>query len=1708
MAEAKHTQALRSLATSVAGEAPNVRLIRNNLKAVNLTYEDLVEKHVSYVLKIGATLETDQHSHWLDAKTDAHSAGVLAAETTLGLVDPEDSQTRDLGELKEELQMLTLGINAEVANLTVAINQQMTPDQHTLLSRQVLDLQKQVETEYRDLAREIRNQDVENRAELETTHNNYLAEKIPEVRKLITDTNAKKPGPMATHRPADDVPVAGVADRAGARGSRDDRRQAKLKPISAPVFSGKAQDYAQFKMKFQEMVEPFFDQSSQLEYLESGLPAKVKDRMSLVRKTPVQIWDQLDEWFNDPKVLLRESMSALHGLKKTRLNHSDFMIKLCNTLVDTETLLDGIGQGDYLRHPRELAELEDLLPHHEAQELIRRSNRFTGNDYEKYHKFLVERRTELEKLARLGTKGKTDLLDKSENRSAGGDQVVCEKCGGRHKTQDCWKGGKGTKTCYKCGEEGHFKSQCVNTLQRKKRGGQTDGADTGPGDQTGKREDIHSNAVRPSFCNRCKNCSNLSTPCPGCAKTGSGLTHCLLHCPTFSMEGVKGKVEIVKKSNVCVVCLGVNHQSDKCRFKDNDKSICGLGGCKRHHHPSLHGSTDTYITSVATLRVEQVDIKTPGVSSQVFQRYVNKQEHLRKVQDSSQATELEKRARAKEWDDISKMVGLPMLDGDKVLLILQEIWMVYGLEACRVLVNSFFDPGSTCSLILTSVAEKYGLQGQEVKVTITTVNGEKDRITKLYIVELVNMDGSRRIIRALGMDKISDRIPNITLEGVKHHFSQEVQERWETVTRRPCGEVELLIGSEAAGLHPVKYESKDDLVVMKSEFGEGWIIYGSHPDLGGEHLHFSDEVGAIRTGGFKLLPCGRISCTQNLKYSPVEVEYLPFREGSYKQKLLATNPRSFDLIEDLGVEPPRRCSRCRGCKDCSYRGMRHSEREAEEYKLIEEGVKYCQETGKYQVSYPFIEDPYKLGNNVNQVMKIAMKEEKKLDREGLTEQANKEFEKMVSLGALRKISQVELDSWKGPRHYVSIQHVLNPGSNTTPLRLVTNSSLRDPRSGLSVNDVVAKGPNYLSDTYDLLIRFRGYLTGLIADVTKAYYVMSTGLVEMHLRRVVWRHGDVTKEFDTYGFLVVSFGDRPAAVLLEIVIRITVQMFGDIDKMAGKKLVNDRFVDDLVTGGEKLEVSRYIGVEDPDTLQCSGTMPQILAAGGIKLKAMAYSGEKDGDKLKKLGSAVLGLGYSTEKDTLTVRLRANVSPKKRGSPTQEDLTVETLHLLEDCQLTRKLFLSVCNSVYDVLGIVAPITIQAKVINKKLFAAEYNLGWDTILPEDLQTECKEFITMLVKAEDVSMIRSLTPAKRTGDWVITCFFDGSETAFACVLYAVWQVENGPADVRFITSKARVAPDWSKNTPRMELNAALLSTRILLRVVRALESVPVRVYIAGDSETILAAKEKHSGYFNEYFSNRIGEIIENEKKITELCPIGMRGEWYHVASKDNPADRPTRTNSMVEDIVPGSDWQEGPNYLKKPPSDWPFDREFAERKGKQNIPVEEIAKKYRELLSRDKISPEVVSLLKQKREEEMIPEDRDNPILKMMNYGQNTNSWEKLLRQTGMMFKWLVRTVQNRTEGAIITERNMAQQFWIRSVMSETRKALEKGQLAKLTVWEHEGIIVVTGRAELGLKKFYGVNYLPVIMSYTRVVQLIMLWAHERDHSNSYQQPHMWHG
>ena len=110
--------------------------------------------------------------------------------------------------------------------------------------------------------------------------------------------------------------------------------------------------------------------------------------------------------------------------------------------------------------------------------------------------------------------------------------------------------------------------------------------------------------------------------------------------------------------------------------------------------------------------------------------------------------------------------------------------------------------------------------------------------------------GNRHLVKAFGLNSISGELPVIQLDGIKYHFSNEVQANWGRMAR-PTGEIEVLIGNEVAHLHPTHFETMERMVVKKSLFGTGWVLNGGHENIVFGPVEFDANVQVIRSGFYR-----------------------------------------------------------------------------------------------------------------------------------------------------------------------------------------------------------------------------------------------------------------------------------------------------------------------------------------------------------------------------------------------------------------------------------------------------------------------------------------------------------------------------------------------------------------------------------------------------------------------------------------------------------------------------------------------------------------------------------------------------------------------------------------------------------------------------------------------------------------------------------------
>jgi hypothetical protein len=293
-----------------------------------------------------------------------------------------------------------------------------------------------------------------------------------------------------------------------------------------------------------------------------------------------------------------------------------------------------------------------------------------------------------------------------------------------------------------------------------------------------------------------------------------------------------------------------------------------------------------------------------------------------------------------------------------------------------------------------------------------------------------------------------------------------------------------------------------------SRFGTGWITSGRPPRAKSGGSTRLIGVCVIRTPDHetanRLEPqeedaaiCAVSSVAQKWTAPPLHVE------GGIFQ------PYDFLTSESLGTDLPRRCTSCRRCKECKFRTDSLTFKEDQEYQVILEGLEFNKGRGRWRVTYPFHIPPTTLKDNYQQVFKYTLAQEKRLAKQGRTEEFNAEFYKTVERGVFKEITKEEMDAWDGPVNYISMVEAFKEGPHsTTPLRICMNSSLKQPYPvSLSLNDCLIKGPSALVDLFTVTLCIREHRYALTKDLSKFYQRVDADPIAQNLRRVMWRGGD-------------------------------------------------------------------------------------------------------------------------------------------------------------------------------------------------------------------------------------------------------------------------------------------------------------------------------------------------------------------------------------------------------------------------------------------------------------------------------------------------------------------------------------------------------------------------------------------------------------------------
>ncbi|XP_041767689.1 uncharacterized protein LOC121591362 [Anopheles merus] len=193
------------------------------------------------------------------------------------------------------------------------------------------------------------------------------------------------------------------------------------------------------------------------------------------------------------------------------------------------------------------------------------------------------------------------------------------------------------------------------------------------------------------------------------------------------------------------------------------------------------------------------------------------------------------------------------------------------------------------------------------------------------------------------------------------------------------------------------------------------------------------------------------------------------------------------------------------------------------------------------------------------------------------------------------------------------------------------------------------------------------------------------------------------------------------------------------------------------------------------------------------------------------------------------------------------------------ITKRNALSDVAKLFDPIGLVGPVIIQAKLFLQELWKCQ--ITWDEPLTPALQNRWLLFREKLAMLQTIHIPRWLLTDQRATNLQMHCFCDASEKAYGAAIYLRSINTDGRVTTNLITAKSKVAPlaDSRKQKrvclPRLELSAALLLAHSYEKVSDALK-LQVETIFWSDSTIVLQWLSATPSRWKTFIANRVSEI------------------------------------------------------------------------------------------------------------------------------------------------------------------------------------------------------------------------------------------------------------
>lgn len=552
------------------------------------------------------------------------------------------------------------------------------------------------------------------------------------------------------------------------------------------------------------------------------------------------------------------------------------------------------------------------------------------------------------------------------------------------------------------------------------------------------------------------------------------------------------------------------------------------------------------------------------------------------------------------------------------------------------------------------------------------------------------------------------------------------------------------------------------------------------------------------------------------------------------------------------------------------------------------------EGNRYQSGLLWKYDDVRLPNSKAMAKKRTECLQRRMAREPeLAKALTEKIKDYVDKGYARKLTQVEIDEPRKRVWYMPVFPVFNP-NKPGKLRIVWDAAAVS--GGISLNDVLMKGPDLNTLLPSVLYKFREHPVAVSGDIREMFHQVRINEEDQHCQRFFWPNEDGS--MDVYVLTVMSFGAKCSPSVAQFVKNQNAERFRDRFPVAVDIIQRSHYVDDMLTS---------MDTED-EAIELTKQVKMIHEAGGFEIRGWASNStkvlaafgiESVSEKSLDITSAVanekvLGMWWSTKGDYFTYKVFTERN--------KEILT-------EGRRPTKCEVLRILMSIYDPLGLIACFLMLLKIVLQDVWRS--GVDWKDEICDAEYSRWQQWLDFLPQLESLQIPRCYQVSWANSDGTIIqlhTFVDASECGYSAVSYFRF-VNGDQIHCALVGVKCRVSPLKFISIPRLELQGGLTGGRFAASIQEGHTYDISKRFFHTDARDVLCwlSNRDHRRY-SQFVAFRVSELLE----ITDI------NEWNLVTSKLNIADEVTKwkREPNLKRVINGSGfmWTPEETWRKQP--------------------------------------------------------------------------------------------------------------------------------------------------------------------------------------------------